>query len=723
MGLDALRAADPEAVGQYQLLARLGSGGMGVVYLARSPGGRRAAVKVVRPEHAEHPEFRSRFRREVAAARAVDSPYAVAVLAADTEADLPWLATGYVLGPSLAEAVAEHGPLPVGSVRALGAGLAEALAAIHAAGLIHRDLKPSNVLLAPDGPRVIDFGISLAVDGMALTQVGMLVGTPGFMCPEQAAGRRTGPPGDLFSLGSVLVYAATGAGPYSEDGGTLAMIHRVANERPDLGRLPEGLTTIVRALLAKNPELRPTTRDLVEILAPEGTSEAFAGDWLPGRVSAALARHAGRVVELETPLREPSPDPTPTPPAQPPVPTPVPTPVQAAEPVPGRAPVRLSRRALFAAGGVAALAVGGSALALARPRLRRAAPPPQDFGGPTPDVLWRYHSRTGQLAVAYAALDKLTICAVGNALVAVDVVGGAELWSQYGVQADAVVVHNRTAFVLGGSALRAYSTGDGTPNWAFTGWDSSGGRLVPEALLCADDRAVYAGGRIPGTGTGTAREYGWFAVSIATQQQLWLDSELRPDRAFDFVGRSQSGALLFADNLGYLDFVDPKDGSHLWSDYTKNDRVGWVVADTDQLYLPLGEQGLQALRSFDGAQQWEHRDPMDQAGPYTPVAVAAGILYTSPSRPEVRALSAQDGTHLWSCALPGPPTGVTPLLVNDTLFVPGWDAHLYAVDIQQRRIRWTFRSTPLTGADWQLSTDGERLFAQYGTDLYALPPE
>jgi serine/threonine protein kinase len=207
-----LLATDPVTLGPYRLLARLGGGGMGQVFLATSPSGQLVAVKVIRPEFAADPEFRARFTREVANARNVSGRFTAAPLDADTEGLFPWLATAYIPGPPLSAAVREHGPLPMPSLLPLGAGLAKALAAIHAAGIVHRDLKPSNVLLATDGPRVIDFGISHAVEATTLTQTGAVMGSPGYMSPEQAQGRPVGPASDVFSLGAVLAFAATGGG-------------------------------------------------------------------------------------------------------------------------------------------------------------------------------------------------------------------------------------------------------------------------------------------------------------------------------------------------------------------------------------------------------------------------------------------------------------------------------------------------------------------------------
>src|SRR5690349_16002530 len=213
--MQPLGADEPTVVGPYRLLGRLGSGGMGRVYLGRSAGGRTVAVKIVHPHFALDEEFRARFRREVEAARRVGGAYTAPVLDADPDAQVPWVATGYAAGPTLTAAVTDTGALADHSVRVLGAGLAEALAAVHGLGLVHRDVKPSNVLLTLDGPLLIDFGISRALDAAAsLTHSGFVVGSPGFMSPEQAAGAPVGPPGDLFSLGALLAFAATGTAPF-----------------------------------------------------------------------------------------------------------------------------------------------------------------------------------------------------------------------------------------------------------------------------------------------------------------------------------------------------------------------------------------------------------------------------------------------------------------------------------------------------------------------------
>ncbi|WP_425580185.1 serine/threonine-protein kinase [Streptomyces polychromogenes] len=279
-----LRDDDPRAVGGYRLEGRLGEGGMGVVYRARSLSGREVAVKVIRPELAGDPAFRQRFRREVAAARQVSGAFTAPVVDADADAEAPWLATLFVTGPSLAERVQGRGPLPAAEVWRLAAGLVEALRDIHRVGLVHRDLKPGNVLLAPDGPRVIDFGIARAVTGAdaeatALTRTGVAIGTPPFMAPEQFRQGEVGPAADVFALGSVLVHAATGHNPFN-GGDFHAVSFQVVYEAPDLTGLPPELAPLVESCLAKAPSARPTLPELLTLLAagpsPAGGTGASA---------------------------------------------------------------------------------------------------------------------------------------------------------------------------------------------------------------------------------------------------------------------------------------------------------------------------------------------------------------------------------------------------------------------------------------------------------------
>ncbi|GAB2958999.1 serine/threonine-protein kinase [Streptomyces heilongjiangensis] len=256
----------PEYAGQYRLESCLGSGGMGVVHLATSTSGLRLAVKVVHAEFAKDPEFRGRFRQEVAAARQVSGAFTAPVVDADTDSARPWMATLFIPGPTLAEHVKRNGPMPPGQLRRLMAGLAEALRDIHRAGVVHRDLKPSNVLLAEDGPKVIDFGISRPKDSELRTETGKLIGTPPFMAPEQfRRPREVGPAADIFALGSVTVHAATGRGPFDSDS-PYVVAYQVVHDEPDLTGVPENLAPLVRDCLAKEPEDRPTADELMHRL-------------------------------------------------------------------------------------------------------------------------------------------------------------------------------------------------------------------------------------------------------------------------------------------------------------------------------------------------------------------------------------------------------------------------------------------------------------------------
>ncbi|MFD5144719.1 serine/threonine-protein kinase [Streptomyces sp. NPDC058401] len=381
--MEQLHPRDAEHIGPYRLLARLGTGGMGQVYLGRAEdhdpgtggvtgsgsgygtgtgapagtrtrtGTRTAAVKLIHPHLAAHPDFRTRFRREADAARLVGGDWTVAVLDADPDAEIPWLATAYIAGPSLRQAVGrDFGPLPAGSVRILGEGLSYALQDIHRAGLVHRDLKPGNILLTADGPRVIDFGIARALGATAdpgLTQTGELLGSPGFLAPEQINGTPVTPACDVFGLGAVLAYAATGRLPFGDPdqpGGIAALLMRVTEAEPDLAGVPAELRDVVRDCLHKDPAARPTPAALLERFT------AGRGDtpepWLPAPLVARLGQHAIALLDrvdagpdrpepVTVPAQRSSEQPAASPPAPAPSPAPAPAPASTLTPVPGPA--------------------------------------------------------------------------------------------------------------------------------------------------------------------------------------------------------------------------------------------------------------------------------------------------------------------------------------------------------------------------------------------------
>jgi Protein kinase domain len=297
MLVQPLASDDPAEIGGYRLRARLGAGGMGRVYLASTPAGRSVALKVVRPELGDDQNFRARFRQEIQAARRVHGLYTAQLLDADPAATLPWLVTAYVPGPSLQQAVAENGPMPQAMVFRLIAGVAEALQAIHAAGVVHRDLKPSNVLLAPDGPRVIDFGIARALEATALTRSGMMVGSPQFMAPEQIRDQPVTPAIDVFALGSLAAYAARGRPPFDE-GHSAAVSYRVLHEPPDLDGCPPQLRALIESCLRKEAGARPAPRQILDVCLAHTAGTVDPG-WSPPSAAlgpATVPQSTGRVI-------------------------------------------------------------------------------------------------------------------------------------------------------------------------------------------------------------------------------------------------------------------------------------------------------------------------------------------------------------------------------------------------------------------------------------------
>ena len=361
--MEALQPGDPGSVGGYRLLGRLGAGGMGRVFLGVSPGGRKVAVKLIHPAHADAAQFRERFAREIEAAQRVGGFHTASVVDADPHADPPWMVTAFIEGPSLQDDVDRSGPLPPQGVRALGAGLAEGLAAIHARGLVHRDLKPGNVIMAADGPRIIDFGIARAVDATTgITTTGVVVGTVAYMSPEQIRGEVAGPASDVFSLGSVLGFAAIGRPPFGGDS-AVSIMFRVVNEPPDLAGVADGeLRGVIAACLAKSPADRPAIRSVLAALSnpipmpaaftdPVPTPAVLSSPVQPSAAPRAPAGPPPAAAGYETSTRSPAPARTETGPGQQMVPPPATTPPsKAASPRPA-SPRPASHRAAPPSGG------------------------------------------------------------------------------------------------------------------------------------------------------------------------------------------------------------------------------------------------------------------------------------------------------------------------------------------------------------------------------------
>ncbi|MFF1689506.1 MULTISPECIES: protein kinase [unclassified Streptomyces] len=317
MAMMRLRREDPRVVGSFRIHRRLGAGGMGVVYLGSDRRGQRVALKVIRPDLAEDQEFRSRFAREVSAARRIRGGCTARLVAADLDTDKPWFATQYVPGPSLHDKVAEGGPLAASDVAAVGAALSEGLVAVHEAGVVHRDLKPSNILLSPKGPRIIDFGIAWATGASTLTHVGTAVGSPGFLAPEQVRGAAVTPATDVFALGATLAYAAMADSPFGH-GSSEVMLYRVVHEEAQLHGVPDALSPLIRACLAKDPEERPSTLQLSLRLKEIAAREAQGlGDARPPAPRTDTDRPTGRLAESYAEQRTQRRAPQGTPPPRP----------------------------------------------------------------------------------------------------------------------------------------------------------------------------------------------------------------------------------------------------------------------------------------------------------------------------------------------------------------------------------------------------------------------
>ncbi|MFF2852249.1 PQQ-binding-like beta-propeller repeat protein [Streptomyces sp. NPDC058001] len=657
---------DPWQVGPYRVVGRLGSGGMGRVYLARSPGGRAVAVKTIRPELAEDPEFRRRFAREAEAARAVSGAFTAAVVDADPYGDPPWLATVHVAGMSLADAVERHGPLPPATVLALGAGLAEALQAIHAASLVHRDLKPSNVLLAPDGPKVIDFGIALTAGSSSLTRAGVVVGTPAFMAPEQLTAAGAGAPADVFALGGVLAFAATGRPPFGV--GTAAGVgYRVVHHEPDLHEVPVILRVLLARCLAKDPAHRPQVGALLGEFASaqrqDTVSLAFVdGAWLPPAVAASV-RSAGQVGGT-APERSGG--------------TSRPDPWRAVTVDPyGNAP------------GLRTLAPHpDTVLSLPDPVTPTADPASLTPTGPDRAVAGSPNRRRVLVALA----------GVGTAAV----VGGGVLWLRNRDDDD------------GGGGDRAATGGAttkspaGSRRWTYT----TGGPVTP-SLVVADglvfaaskDGGLYAldertGERrwqfstgngvysCPAIAAGTAyvgsADYHLYAVHVNSGDQRW---------EFTTRGEVNSSPVV----AGGVVYVGSDDGT-LYAVTTRTGKQKWAFAATGRIrsspvvawgrvYVGSDDRRVYAVDVASGRRAWTYRTGgVVKSSP----AVADRALYVGSYDGKLHAVHCDTGAGLWTFATGGG-VGSSPVVSEGVVFVGSDDGHLYAVDAETGRQRWKFR--------------------------------
>ncbi|MFS8204844.1 protein kinase domain-containing protein [Streptomyces sp. CWNU-52B] len=764
--METLQPDDPRELGSYRMLRRLGAGGMGRVYLARSPGGRTVAVKVVRPDLAADTGFRNRFQHEVEIARAVSGRYTAPVVDAAPDAALPWLATAYVLGPDLTDVVDAHGALPERTVRALGAGLAAALQEIHAAGLIHRDLKPSNVLLAADGPRVIDFGIARAVDGTRMTQTGVVVGSPGYMPPEQALGQDVGTAGDVFSLGAVLAFAATGRNAFGAGAAShAALLYQVVHGEPDVTGVPQSLLGLVRACLQKDPAQRPAPAEIMTALAPGGV-EGLLTDWLPSAVASTIATHAAGILDLEVPQEQPSSgfgrpptmwDATPaapgtpqpgygpgTPPygtGGPPLHTPGPG---STEPV--TAPTSTRRRFLGRAVGASAVVVaggGGAAWWLTRkddedeavdgPSAAAAGgtaePAAENFttppAGTAPQALWHKSVAEDSISTTENLLahDGLLFIS-GDPLVAYDVKTGKARWSRKDVLpfGAPLLLADDKLFMADtdtSGVLKALDAATGEEAWR----SRLGSDLKVEKTIAIDAKNVYVTVTdFSDSRSATDYRTGVAAVSHSTGKKAWLQKRDWGTNDYDVQGTVSGKYLVYADSHYNLTVRDTATGTQLWTRKIGDDWT-WrpAVAPRPGLVLLPGST-LAAVDIETGQSRWT-LSPNGRRGFDNPTVVD-GVLYTADHDGGVWAVDARTGKKTWLCEDPGADRAPTRFLrAGGTLYgASDMDGGgVFALDAKNGRPRWVHNDNKDPGEPWQVALSGNRLLATHGYEIYALP--
>ncbi|MGY0063962.1 outer membrane protein assembly factor BamB family protein [Streptomyces sp. LZ34] len=527
-------------IGPYRVIRELGAGGMGRVHLAASRSGRAVAVKVVRPELAADPGFRRRFKAEVDAARAVGGAFTAPVVDADPEGPQPWLATAYIPGPSLTDAIGAHGPMPEATLRVFGAGLAEALAAIHRAGLVHRDLKPSNILLTADGPRVIDFGISRAVDGTVLTAEGQIIGSPGFMSPEQSTGAELTPASDVFALGAVLAFAATGALPFGT-GAAHALLYRAAHEEPELDGVPQALLGIVTACLDKDPARRPTVAQLQGRLRPATTA-----GWLGAVELQVTAAQRSLREEVRTPL--------------------------------------LSRRRVLAGGAVLAVAAAATGTALI---LR------SRDGDATaiPELSWTTDLPQPGMSLLSVTPSTL-LCAGETSGVCVDRASGKPLWKDLSGQNTDVIADNKRVYtVRTDGKVHAFDGRSGKELWTA----SPTGASAPEIEFGDGPLLVTrSNGRLHGIDAATG-EVRWQTPDMGGPTVVGAT------RAGHLIvwGRASNTSTTAILN-GYTAIASDT-GDRLWS---KDLVTLYPPSEGEVLYAIDGDMRLLALKPADGDTLW-----------------------------------------------------------------------------------------------------------------------
>ncbi|WP_405796080.1 protein kinase domain-containing protein [Streptomyces sp. NBC_01506] len=667
--LTPLTHDDPHRLGAYRLIARLGSGGMGTVYLARSATGRTAALKTMHARIATDPAFRTRFRLEVDAARVIGPVHGARVFDADPLAETPWLATEYVLGPPLDDAVALAGPLPEPAVRALGTLLCAALAQLHASDVVHRDLKPSNIMITADGPKVIDFGIARAIGDDHLTRTGAAAGTPAFMSPEQATGQEHTSAGDVFAVAGVLAYAATGHGPFGT-GQPADLLYRVRYADPDLNAVPPALFPVLNRCFAKNPADRPTTTELAAQLGqPDQPDQLSHGqgdfaDRLPEPLLGEITRRAGGVWHAR-PHRLPAPPEHDVAEA-----------LLTTTPSAPTAPSAMSRRKLLTLGGssvLGAAAVGAGAWAwLGRQDGtdgKAPAPDPTPPKSPKWDMFWQVQTSYDNALVLPEPLTLDGLVVVGEyGIQGLDPLTGDRKWSEpdvyfrrrtvaYGERIYTADYTLEESQPLGISTVNA---ADGKINDPFTEFKDLRAILYGTQLLCATGDAVYlAAGRGRHATTGFGKDQSWFllGVDITSGEKLWeVPLPARPEKSerLHFLSaRAVDDRLILvqqsADGKPRLVVRDAPTGEAVWDRPLDGDQPAFsrahLAVDSRHVYPAAGE--LLALRLADGEVAWRYDEGPDGAR-YSPPAVKDGVVYAVEEGRGLLALDATSGSSRWA---------------------------------------------------------------------------
>ncbi|MFI2368374.1 PQQ-binding-like beta-propeller repeat protein [Streptomyces sp. NPDC018833] len=714
--MEQLTQHDPRRIGPFEVLGRLGAGGMGLVYLARSASGRRVAIKTVRTELAEDQLFRVRFTREVEAARAVSGFYTAAVVDADPRAAVPWLATAYVPAPSLEEIVNECGPLPAQAVRWLAAGIAEALQSIHGAGLVHRDLKPSNVLVVEDGPRVIDFGIASGVSNTRLTMTNVAVGTPAYMSPEQARDSRsvTGA-SDVFSLGSTLVFAATGHAPF-HGANPVETVFMLLREGPDLEGLPDELRSLIDSCMQMEAARRPTPEDLQAQLAPHlfssgGDDSGTASAWLPGRATAMIEarRGGGRVPAPVARPAEPSrPAPVhqaPPPPPAPPAPDREPAWHGAGDPrsghVPahsGGGPVRLAGAAVPIGPGLRAVGAGHAPVADAGPATGWIRPPgglngaeaatsavpapvpapaPPQEAGPGHWRPWRFRMSNDVWGTPVVSGDLLYVTSFE--VHALDVGTGRRQFKTRDVAWSMAVAGGRI-HASDGPTLYALDAASGGERW----------RLQTDAWvysLKADRGTVL-------TGTRGGGVQAWEA---SNGEKLWETTGAQTDFETPEAGPAIFGDTVYVWKDARLRALEARTGDERWS-YPVGDAascgnvpVRVQPAPDGYVYVSAGTRVL-AIDVTSGLVRWHFEAPAVFLSPpaFAPgPAVTGGGVYLADYLGTVYALDATTGKDRWRIATE-PRQSIEPVLVAAGNIHVGSGSALYTLDAVTGTPMWRF---------------------------------